>query len=91
MTDDSHSARGLTDYLQQIWKLTKVEAALACAITEGKSLQEISDSTAVSVETLRSRLKKVFQKVGAHSQSSLIRTILTTPAAMLHRQPTSKM
>lgn len=91
ITDGSHAASGLSDYLQQIWKLTKAEAALACAIAGGESLQEVSDATSVSVETLRSHLKRIFQKAGAHSQSDLVRLILATPAAMLHRGSTEKM
>lgn len=91
ISDGSQTTSRLNDHLQHVWKLTRAEAALACGISEGKSLQEISDATAVGVETLRSHLKRIFQKSGARSQASLVRLILTTPAAMLHRRPASKM
>lgn len=91
ISDGSHASSGLIDSLQQLWKLTKAESALACAIADGKSLQEVSDATSVSVETLRTHLKRIFQKAGAHSQSDLVRLILTTPAAMFHRGSTEKM
>ncbi|HET7705453.1 MAG TPA: LuxR C-terminal-related transcriptional regulator [Thermoanaerobaculia bacterium] len=91
ISDGSQAGHGMNDYLQQVWKLTKAEAAVACAIADGKSLQEVSDATLVSVETLRSHLKRIFQKAGAHSQSDLVRLILATPAAMLHRGSTAKM
>lgn len=91
ISDGSHAAHGLNDYLQQIWKLTKAEATLACAIVRGESLQEVSGATSVSVETLRTHLKRTFQKAGAHSQSDLVRLILATPAAMLRPGSTEKM
>ncbi len=91
ISDGSHAGSGLDNYLRHVWKLTKAEAALACAIADGKSLQEVSDATSVSIETLRSHLKRIFHKVGAHSQSDLVRLILSTPVARLHRVSMEKM
>ncbi|MEL0622555.1 helix-turn-helix transcriptional regulator [Marinomonas arenicola] len=64
--------------LQEVYKLTSAEALLALAISKGLTLQEIANERNVSIQTVRSQLKSIFQKMSINSQSDLIRHILTS-------------
>jgi DNA-binding CsgD family transcriptional regulator len=57
--------------LQQAFGLTPAEARLAAKLAAGATLPEISLSEAVSRETLRSRLKAIFDKTGTSRQAEL--------------------
>jgi DNA-binding CsgD family transcriptional regulator/PAS domain-containing protein len=57
--------------LEQAFSLTPAEARLAAEIGAGRSLPEIARATRISHETLRSRLKVVFDKTGTARQTDL--------------------
>jgi DNA-binding CsgD family transcriptional regulator len=57
--------------LAQAFGLTGAEARLAAQIGAGRSLPEIARDTRVAHETLRSRLKVVFDKTGTARQTDL--------------------
>jgi DNA-binding CsgD family transcriptional regulator len=57
--------------LQQAFGLTPAEARLAAKLAAGATLPEISLSETVSRETLRSRLKAIFDKTGTSRQAEL--------------------
>jgi DNA-binding CsgD family transcriptional regulator/PAS domain-containing protein len=63
-----------------VYKLTPAEIRLLRKMASGKTIMEIAGITDVSVETLKSQLKSIFKKTGAHRQSELIRmvSVLTT-------------
>ncbi|MBX2848596.1 MAG: alpha/beta fold hydrolase [Acidiferrobacterales bacterium] len=58
------------------YKLSKRETALLSRLIEGLSLKEISKEFSVSVNTLRTQLKAIFNKTDTNSQSALIRLFL---------------
>ena len=57
--------------LEQAFGLTPAEARLAAEIGAGRSLPEIARDRKISHETLRSRLKVVFDKTGTARQTDL--------------------
>lgn len=57
--------------LQEAFDLTAAEAVLAAQIVSGKDLSTIAIETGRSRETLRSRLKTVFDKTGTSRQAEL--------------------
>jgi len=57
--------------LEQAFGLTPAEARLAAQIGAGRSLPEIARERKISHETLRSRLKVVFDKTGTARQTDL--------------------
>jgi DNA-binding CsgD family transcriptional regulator len=57
--------------LEQAFGLTPAEARLAAQIAAGRTLAEIADEAGSARETLRSRLKSVFQKTGTGRQAEL--------------------
>ena len=66
------------DSLQAVYKLTVAEAHLALSLTNGLTLQNIAEDKNISVQTVRSQLKSVFNKMNVNSQSELVRHILTS-------------
>jgi DNA-binding CsgD family transcriptional regulator len=64
MTDDS--------ILSGLFDLTAAESRLARGLLEGLTLKEVARRLGLSVQTLRSQLKTVFDKTGAHRQVELI-------------------
>lgn len=57
--------------------LTAAEARVAVRLAQGQSLKEIAKSTNRSEHTVRWTLKNVFAKTDTHSQSELIRLLLS--------------
>jgi DNA-binding CsgD family transcriptional regulator len=58
--------------LQALFDLTPAEARTASQITEGKSIEQISSTTGIAQNTIRSHLKSVFQKTGVQRQAELV-------------------
>ncbi|GAB3274081.1 helix-turn-helix transcriptional regulator [Parahaliea aestuarii] len=69
--------------LEQLYRLTPSEAALAAGLAAGKTLNEIANAGGVSRETLRSQLKRVFHKTSTNRQSDLVKLVLTGPGSLL--------
>jgi DNA-binding CsgD family transcriptional regulator len=63
------------EMLRRLWGLTRSEAALALALYDGDSLADAADRLGVSVNTAKTQLKAVFEKIGVSRQSALVREI----------------
>jgi DNA-binding NarL/FixJ family response regulator len=59
--------------------LTKAEARVAVALTEGKTLAEVARSSGVSRTTVAYHLRNIFQKTGVNRQTELISLLLGGP------------
>lgn len=59
--------------------LTPAESQLAVGLARGSAIADIATSRGVSIETLRSQLKSVFQKTGTARQSELVSLLATLP------------
>jgi DNA-binding CsgD family transcriptional regulator len=68
--------------LEQAFGFTPAEARLAAQIAAGKTLAEISRQEGSARETLRSRLKTVFEKTGTGRQAELVLLLSKVP---IHR------
>jgi len=69
------------EVLQLLYGLTHAEAMLAVLLSSGKSLEQCSAASSLSLNTVRSYLKLIFQKTMTCRQAelvSLLRTIPTT-------------
>ncbi len=71
--------------IERLFTLTPAEARLLVALVDGKGLDEIAAEYDVSKNTLRNQLNQIFRKTGASKQSELVRMVLASPAALLHR------
>jgi DNA-binding CsgD family transcriptional regulator/GAF domain-containing protein len=61
-----------TEILRQEFNLSAAEARLAASLAAGAALAEIAETRGVSVETVRSLLKRIFAKTGTGTQRQVI-------------------
>jgi DNA-binding CsgD family transcriptional regulator len=62
--------------LREVYDLTSAEARTACALLEGQTLQESAKRLGVTVHTVRTHLKRVFEKTHTTRQADLIRILV---------------
>jgi DNA-binding CsgD family transcriptional regulator len=80
LTDLETAGRGPAEtVLEQAFGFTPAEARLAAQIAAGKTLAEISRQEGSARETLRSRLKTVFEKTGTGRQAELALLLSKVP------------
>ena len=60
------------DVLKQIFKLTDQEIRVASYIVRGKTLKTAASEMALTHETIRNHLRRIFHKTDTHSQSELV-------------------
>lgn len=58
--------------LQQEYDLTPAEAAVAARLSRGANLRSVAGELHVSIWTVRSHLRSVFQKTNTHRQAELV-------------------
>jgi DNA-binding CsgD family transcriptional regulator/PAS domain-containing protein len=69
-----------TEAVQQLFGLTRKEAALALRLAAGRSLVEAAREQGVSVNTARAHLRAIFAKTGIDRQSRLVSALLQSVA-----------
>ena len=81
----------LRSVLRDLFELTPAESRLAIKMADGTPLAEVGEILRLQKETVRSMLKRVFQKTGTHSQAQLLRvlTVLSTAASQATPSSTS--
>lgn len=62
-----------------IYDLTVAETALVAALADGLRLIEIADRRRVTLETIRTQLKRLFVKTGTSRQMELVRSLMLLP------------
>lgn len=67
------------EHLQALFGLTAATARVALNLAEGMSLQEIAREHGVSINTVRSQIRQVMERMGAHRQTELVRIIGALP------------
>jgi DNA-binding CsgD family transcriptional regulator len=58
--------------LPATYDLTRRENEVATLLASGLALEEIADRLEISIETVRSHLKRIFDKTGTHNQAALV-------------------
>jgi DNA-binding CsgD family transcriptional regulator len=64
-------------HLARLFALTPAEARVAWAMLKGDRIDEIADRLAVSINTVRTHLKRLFAKTDTRRQSELVRTLIS--------------
>lgn len=82
-TVPGRSAPPSAESLVEMFGLTRVEAVLAQTIASGGTVEDAASNCKVTVETARTYLKRIFQKLGVRRQVDLVQLILSTPAALV--------
>jgi DNA-binding CsgD family transcriptional regulator len=65
--------------LGTLYDLSLVELRVAAALLSGKSLEQYAQESNVTVNTVRSQLKKLFEKTNTHRQSELVALLSQAP------------
>lgn len=74
---EDHQARRLGRIASQ-YRLTDAELRLTAALVDGATLADFAERHGVSVHTVRTHLRNIFDKTGLHRQADLIR-LATVP------------
>lgn len=69
--------------LQRLFGLTKSEAQVALLVMRGEGLNPIAEELSVSLATVKTHLRHIFDKTGIHRQAELVRLLITLDP--LHR------
>lgn len=77
--DPSSSSRPAAAALQTAFGLTVAEARVAALISSGLSGPQTAASLGLSPETVKTHLKRCFEKMGVHSQVALARLLGSLP------------
>ncbi len=60
------------DVLRRMYSLTRSEANLACRLASGETVEQAAESLAISNNTARTHLKRIFMKTDTNRQSQLV-------------------
>ena len=66
----------------QLFSLSRSEARLALALSQGKSLAEAATALGFTLETTRNYSKRIYAKTGTRGQADLVRIILASIIAL---------
>ncbi|RXT30569.1 DUF4440 domain-containing protein [Rhizobium leguminosarum] len=74
--DDAETVARRIDGAREIYGLSPAQVRLARLIVDGHDLAGAANLLAVSVNTLRTQLQRIFDKTGVRSQAALVRSLL---------------
>lgn len=77
ITDPDRGRASPASSLLRHYSLTRAEAEVAERIGRGGSPRQIADELCVSVDTVRTHLRHVFQKTNTHRQAELVRLLVS--------------
>lgn len=78
--DDNASVTKRLQSAQQLYSLSDAQIRLAQLIVEGSDLPQAAETIGVSVNTVRTHLKRMFEKTKVASQTALVRVLLSANA-----------
>ena len=77
---DTHARRCIAPrFLRQLHGLTATEAIVAAQLYQGLTLQEAAHVLSISVHTIKTHLKRIFEKCSVRSQADLLRLMEFSP------------
>ncbi len=77
VTDPERQRGAHAEQVQHLYGLTASEGRLAAALAAGVSLADYARAGSVTLNTVRGHLKNIFGKTGTHSQTQLVRLIVS--------------
>jgi DNA-binding CsgD family transcriptional regulator len=78
--DDKNMIARRIELAQAIYGLSSAQVRLACMIIDGYDLASASEVLGVSINTLRTHLQRMFDKMGVRNQTALVRALLSAEA-----------
>lgn len=82
MTDPEQEVAAEAQDLAALYGLTPAEARLASSLVRGMSPAQAAAALGLTVNTVRTHLKRIFSKTETRRQSDLMRLLLTGPAPL---------
>jgi DNA-binding CsgD family transcriptional regulator len=79
----SRRLRGAEKVISELYRLTRAEARVVVGLYDGLTIEEIAETGGTSRDAVRFHLKNVFQKLGVHRQTGLVKLISSGPALLL--------
>jgi DNA-binding CsgD family transcriptional regulator len=79
LTDPALFTGPTTEYLQTLYRLTRVEAEVVQLICQGYSPARAAEKLRISVHTVRGYLKAIFAKIGVNRQADIVRVVANAP------------
>lgn len=83
--DPQRSAGLHVEDAQAVLGVTPAQARVAVLLAKGLSIEEISQTLALSIHTVRNRVKQVLAQTGSARQSEIVRRLLMSVAQLRHR------
>lgn len=77
INDPATSPPSRMEVIRALFRLTEAEGKLAVAISQGLSVSEYRDLNGVSLNTVKTHLKRILSKTGARNQAGLVRIVLS--------------
>jgi DNA-binding CsgD family transcriptional regulator/PAS domain-containing protein len=81
----NETAQPAQEMLVAIYQLTESEAKVTSLLCAGLTLAEISEQLRLTLNTVKTHLKAVFQKTGTRRQAELVNLINTGPVGILNQ------
>jgi DNA-binding CsgD family transcriptional regulator len=79
MTDRRRAAQVDSKALERVYGLTPAQAQLLQALIQGRRLGEYAGDAGLSINTVKSHMKQIFEKTGENRQADLVRRVLADP------------
>ena len=73
--DIERTRRSQSLALQEIYRLTPAETAVAVRIPGSRGLQKIADEMGLGLSTVRTHVQRIFEKTGTHRQADVVRLL----------------
>jgi len=73
------------EVLCEIYGLTSAETRLTAILADGKSLNEACEMLAITQNTARTHLKRIFSKTDTNRQTELVKLVIKSNASLLSR------
>jgi DNA-binding CsgD family transcriptional regulator/PAS domain-containing protein len=82
ITDPERAPEALEQTLGRLYGLTPAESTVTAQLLAGASVAELAEQLEITEYTARTHLKRIFDKVGVHSQAELVRVLLNGVAGL---------
>ncbi|TXH05957.1 MAG: LuxR family transcriptional regulator [Nevskiaceae bacterium] len=79
---ESSFAQSSQRVVQQLFGLTRIEAAMALSLANGRTIEETAEQLGIKLNTARTYLRFIFSKTGVTRQTMLVRKLLSSVASL---------
>lgn len=88
LLDDTRLIETTIETAGQIYGLSSMQKLVAVGIAKGEELGTIADTLEVSTNTVRTHVKRMFERVGVNNQKALVKRLLSaqSPAIGIQKQ-----